>query len=1581
MAAQPHDRRLYPPSDNGHQFSPFAPPQAVANRVRHPPIMPHSTGSAFRPHGAHAVPVDQPFMPRGHIPSTSQHYPQQQPVVPSRSVSKHIVHPHQQQQQINFQNVPLRHPFNEHPQISTDLHPRGIQGGVVPPVAPHHIPRDLQADKNGDPESMHQELRMLHALHYQDKVVRQQHGMKSSEVVLRQQMMHTFKGVENPHTSLGHEIQREQHPLMQHESLFKGQVTQKVQQASQPHPPQERLLRQYEELAHPRRRSLVGCPPPNVNLTEPASFIPEVHSRLTSPAQQNIHQVVHGNFAQKTKRYPPNFTHVSQEYSDIARVRQTSTPPQQPQVIMQSHKLVQHSKPIEHAYLGEVQNPATYMHRRAIAASPTVGDNITMVKPHSQQHPYYICGQRTPVRADHLPAQQVSCQSLPSQVKQRFSHNAVHAAEKQTHSHSLHPAEINYHQVRERQRESEPRYLPHGRAYCEPRSSTSPQRGISIKQEQMLIKEKLELSLQQASGGLVKKEAKTYEIPKSMENTPDQAITSSGIESMPRIVEVRSLANQETRTVQMAMAQGQPKNSYLIPEQVDVIPNDIKPTKPKSLMIKAHQELYEAPMSAHRVPSRCSMDSENGRKDSWDSGIESPTLPDVNKENGVYVKRGTSLQYETLSVNSLQQHQNLKAQEYRGLEKISHASGLDLCSKMPPAAAMDFMRTNSLVESSNITPKENKSNYRGTPGNPYMSGTLSTRFDEKTVAPRNIEVMPKKRSWPLDDCPVQPKVVSREEEAIDYSFPEVKSTAKALNEVPGSSDTAQEQTASEEFPLDLTVKKEKANANVCTKEEKVCKKEDKMGTLSEERTPSDSQLQGYFGTIMMRALKRLWATTRFKLDVDGANIAKPECAESSDEDSGKYFKPSSVTTLDDIPGSDKVEDTLHKIATDHKNNREPGESLENVICELMQQSSGAFKHGSDIFQHFDTLIKRELLLEMENQALNDNEASTSTEVKTSDLSGEACTDQQKVASVEDQSSEAIALHSDSPSFPVDDQDMDESQNLVIVESSMSPKVSPDSQEMRHIVEDDSTNLNENTSHGELEGTTAVDSSISSERLGENVYEKAARLAVEKAARVAASRAAKEASEYAARAATERSARATKVLSSPHEDDLKLGESTLLEIIDVESGLSPQPSTSLLDKQSKPCTTIEEQTRTLAESPPSSFKRLYKQQEERITSISLSNASGGNDLRCSDRKGGNLCKFNELDVNLNEIQRQVGIERRSSAPIDLTENRAHDLNLSHRALQIPLQRRFSEDDLGEAKLGRENRSPSAEVPQQPGKSHPKITSTVWQAQGVHANKVKLMKVPSSTHQVQPPPLQTVQDKIDMQGQFQRSPIVILPKIMCVPGQSYPSPPVSVMPSSAQRNVVIIQQNQTQQQPNPVSVLNTSTVMQTPPSRTVQIPVYNITVGGSTSTSPTTNTSPQQSGPLSPYPPENEVGPFQIIRKSPLEPSSAKKPSVSSYFIIYKDVSLPGVVRSGVPFVPPKMLQDGMFPSKTFEIFCHALQESNIMQRYMTVLERAALLPDLRHNKISSCKLVSLEEFHERYDNIKLLMQKEDSDEVK
>ncbi|KAJ8028850.1 hypothetical protein HOLleu_28088 [Holothuria leucospilota] len=107
---------------------------------------------------------------------------------------------------------------------------------------------------------------------------------------------------------------------------------------------------------------------------------------------------------------------------------------------------------------------------------------------------------------------------------------------------------------------------------------------------------------------------------------------------------------------------------------------------------------------------------------------------------------------------------------------------------------------------------------------------------------------------------------------------------------------------------------------------------------------------------------------------------------------------------------------------------------------------------------------------------------------------------------------------------------------------------------------------------------------------------------------------------------------------------------------------------------------------------------------------------------------------------------------------------------------------------------------------------------------------------------------------------------------------------------------------------------------------------------------------------------------IPHNSPQETTNPKKPFVPAYTVVYHTAHLPCVVRSSVPFVPPKILWKSLFMSVTFTDFNKTLSICSILQRYMTVLEQAALQKDLTSNGISSCKLVPLDEFDSKYQDV-------------
>ncbi|XP_022097419.1 uncharacterized protein LOC110982927 [Acanthaster planci] len=88
----------------------------------------------------------------------------------------------------------------------------------------------------------------------------------------------------------------------------------------------------------------------------------------------------------------------------------------------------------------------------------------------------------------------------------------------------------------------------------------------------------------------------------------------------------------------------------------------------------------------------------------------------------------------------------------------------------------------------------------------------------------------------------------------------------------------------------------------------------------------------------------------------------------------------------------------------------------------------------------------------------------------------------------------------------------------------------------------------------------------------------------------------------------------------------------------------------------------------------------------------------------------------------------------------------------------------------------------------------------------------------------------------------------------------------------------------------------------------------------------------------------------------------------YSVYYREMTFPCVLRTDVPFVPTLLLVQDLFPGIKASEVCKAMQHCNILNRYMIRHEQEALQEPLRRRGITSCKLLPLDEFHDKWEEI-------------
>ena len=107
---------------------------------------------------------------------------------------------------------------------------------------------------------------------------------------------------------------------------------------------------------------------------------------------------------------------------------------------------------------------------------------------------------------------------------------------------------------------------------------------------------------------------------------------------------------------------------------------------------------------------------------------------------------------------------------------------------------------------------------------------------------------------------------------------------------------------------------------------------------------------------------------------------------------------------------------------------------------------------------------------------------------------------------------------------------------------------------------------------------------------------------------------------------------------------------------------------------------------------------------------------------------------------------------------------------------------------------------------------------------------------------------------------------------------------------------------------------------------------------------------------------------------LKVAQKKKQTINASKVVYMQHSFPCVIRSEVPFVPPQMLQEAFFNAVDYGDFNYALQKCGIMHRYMTMHEQGAMSRAcVTRTWNGSCKLVPLDEFDAKFEQITNLLE--------
>ncbi|XP_071487811.1 uncharacterized protein [Diadema antillarum] len=1522
---------MYPQSGAGHQAFPRA---SLISGAQTQSLMCHPT-SAFRRPTAPSVPLEPAFMPRGQIASSPDQYRQQQ-FAPHRGqiAGAMLLQPNQQHL---FQS-----PFvsrctgsTQEQLVPNDARRVAPPESKVRPVVPLQHPQGLQQQVlyNGvaDPESLNRQLRILHAMHYQEKVSENTlENVNRSDLVEMQghqqgqsEMLSKLRKAHGAAINLIHETQRGGQLIQQVQPIHQKQISPETHM-SRRHSATPDMRYWHEEEVHLSQRQRIGSSsslqPSHASAPRKVVSAMNAQSRMSSATQQDVSHV-HRSYPHDARRPSSSSQHTSssKDYfvgdcgGGSAFRQQAFSPSEQcpqrfvAQKVMQPNVVPYHAQqlwPVQH-----ISHKALPTHKVPVCGK-SIPVSTQMFSVESS------CGL---VRTDALQSKGLIAQtgSTTKVVSQPTGY-----MKRSNSSESMMPV-FSSHQAQEAAV-----LTSRGGKYREPGAlnATSSNAASSRIQQNCAGYSIRELSIKQEQE--VMKGIQRAAFPSNEEiDRPETIVTkqkgnllrhalmeSSGEkESMPRIVEVRSLANPN---LQCSISGG----SYIDQpsSHVPVSSASGRPAKPKSLMIKAHQELQEMPVSDHRVPSRSSMNSESGRKDSWDSGIESPPWPDLNKENvSVGVKR---LHYHL--------HEDRRASSSPNPDQQVLNPENERCERCHSSRPAAFCQESLATKASKMAPPT-----------PSFENTANLQEECDSVETKSQDVqIPRKRSLPNENVhPTLPKRQVQRTSTLDTEVSQSGKFAPKIHENCKKSSIG----GRDELPLDLSLKKIAPTPVTREKESSESMSESQENTNCEK-------VHGYFSAIMMRALKRILSSSDSNFDLKGTETPPKLSNESSDEDSGKYFRPSSVTmTRDNIPKVEdgEVEHPTTNLKEKQTVNKDSCVNLETVICTLMQQSSESFKHVGDVFQYFDGLIKKEMLKELDYQQQGtDAPVDSADEVGKNSDADVPMEVLQNDALCPSQSSEANADVCSSKSDcnqEITAADLDESQDLVIVESSMSPEVPPDSQEPENVALDTTmAHKVEQQKSMQQDSADMMNILISAER----IYKRAADAAAEKAARQAAKE----------RAVISSRQDVTKPPDFPCEDNPSL-------IIDVEEDQSPTSSSPNLNT--------------------SSVSRSSTQETQSVPGCNTSQA----DVQRSTGQPLVKTAFSGRKTDLTGVAGTQVVYGPTGGSGHLTKEQgavhsrknSNELSLFNQKPVQSLPRTHRACDPHTSLEGQ--RHPQTRGARDCGNSYRKIAPmTVWQATGLEANKMKLMRVPSGNSdakQVQPDssvPTSRISNGIEIQPSFQKSPIVLLPKIAYVPGQ--PTQLVSqesLLQAETSKRVFVIQTDTVSQLHNQFHLANST------PAKTSSVDGHCQVVNLATDTCTSGTADSSSTGSSN----ESDIGPFRLIRIPSKDPPSTKKPFVWAYKIFYKEACFCGVVRSNVPFVPPRMLHEQMYPNCNFDDFCHALQDCNIMQRYMTVLERAALLPDLRNHKISSCKLVSLGEFHKKWDQIKAIIKEKHSSEEK
>ena len=121
-------------------------------------------------------------------------------------------------------------------------------------------------------------------------------------------------------------------------------------------------------------------------------------------------------------------------------------------------------------------------------------------------------------------------------------------------------------------------------------------------------------------------------------------------------------------------------------------------------------------------------------------------------------------------------------------------------------------------------------------------------------------------------------------------------------------------------------------------------------------------------------------------------------------------------------------------------------------------------------------------------------------------------------------------------------------------------------------------------------------------------------------------------------------------------------------------------------------------------------------------------------------------------------------------------------------------------------------------------------------------------------------------------------------------------------------------------------------------------------------------------------------FDDAQPLDLKIASKKKQTISASKVVYLQHSFPCVIRSEVPFVSPQMLQEAFFAAVDYADFNYALQKCAIIHRYMTMQEQGAMSRAcVTRTWNGSCKLVPLDEFDSKFEQITSLLEHGEEEE--